>query len=76
LGYVLIFKKEEDFRRLDELEGYHPDRPYSENEYIRKKVEVCSIDEAPLGEVWAYEITTHVLKRCQGTLIPGGDWPV
>lgn len=76
LGYVLTFKKEEDFLRLDDLEGYHPDRSYSENEYVRKKVQSYSIVGAPLGKVWAYEITRHVMKRCQGTLIVDGNWPV
>ncbi|MFO8027172.1 MAG: gamma-glutamylcyclotransferase family protein [Opitutales bacterium] len=76
LGYVLAFEREEDFLRLDGLEGYHPDLPYSENEYIRKKVSAYSMEGDPLGEVWAYEITEHVMERCRGTLIVDGDWPV
>ena len=75
-GYVLSFKTAEDFLRLDELEGYAPDRPYTENEYIRHKVAAYSNDDEPLGEVWAYEITDHIMARCRATRIPAGKWPV
>jgi gamma-glutamylcyclotransferase (GGCT)/AIG2-like uncharacterized protein YtfP len=75
-GYLHTFETEEHFLRLDYLEGYDPARPYSKNEYIRKKVEAYSVEEAPLGEVWAYEITEHVMAECQPTLLPDGNWPV
>jgi len=75
-GHVLTFNTEKDFLRLDYLEGYEPGRAYSKNEYIRKRVPAYSTEGDPLGEVWAYEITQHVMERCQGTLIVDGDWPV
>lgn len=75
-GYIMNFKTEQDFLRLDDLEGYESGRSYSENEYIRKRIPVFSVKGEPLGEVWAYEITEDVLARCEGTPISGGDWPI
>ena len=75
-GHILTFKAEKDFLRLDYLEGYDPNRPYAANEYIRKIAPVYSRKGEPLGKAWAYEITEHVLERCQGTRIADGDWPV
>ncbi len=75
-GYVLHFRHEADFLRLDELEGYHPHRPYHENEYIRLKVAAFTPEGKSMGEVWAYEITEGMLEQLKGTRIPAGDWPV
>ncbi|PXA05337.1 hypothetical protein DDZ13_00285 [Coraliomargarita sinensis] len=75
-GHLLTFKTEEDFLRLDYLEGYDPDRPYSKNEYIRKRAQVYSTQGKPLGEVWIYEITDHMMEDCQATRIPSGNWKV
>jgi gamma-glutamylcyclotransferase (GGCT)/AIG2-like uncharacterized protein YtfP len=75
-GYLHTFTTEVDFRRLDDLEGYDPGRPYPENEYIRKKIQAYSADDEPVGQAWAYEITRHVLAACRGTRLPGGSWPV
>jgi gamma-glutamylcyclotransferase (GGCT)/AIG2-like uncharacterized protein YtfP len=74
-GYILNFKTAEDLARLDGLEGYHSERSYAENEYIRLKLPAYSVSGEPLGKVWAYEITKPMLHRCQGTLIPDGNWP-
>ena len=75
-GWVLRFTTTEDFLRLDQLEGYHPQGPDSENEYLRRKVAAFSMKGEPLGEVWAYEITEPVLTRCRGTRLPDGNWPL
>lgn len=75
-GHLLTFKTEEDFLRLDYLEGYKLDRPYSKNEYIRLKVPAYSTGGEPLGEVWAYEMTEATMERHKGTRIPDGNWPV
>ena len=75
-GYLLNFKSEADFLRLDVLEGYDPDRTYSDNEYIRIKTPCFTTDGEPLGEAWTYEMTEATMKRHQGTLIPAGNWPV
>lgn len=74
-GYILTFRTEEGFLRLDELEGYEPDRPYSENEYTRLKVPCYSPEGEPLGETWTYEMTAATMERHKGTLIEGGNWP-
>jgi gamma-glutamylcyclotransferase (GGCT)/AIG2-like uncharacterized protein YtfP len=75
-GYILTFRLKKDFLRLDYLEGYDANRPYSENEYIRLKVACFTDDGTDLGETWAYEITEPTLTRLKGTLITDGDWPV
>lgn len=75
-GCILSFKTEKDFLRLDYLEGYDPNRPYSKNEYIRLKVPGYRPDGEPLGEVWTYEMTDTTMARHKGTLIEDGNWPV
>ena len=75
-GCILTFKTEADFLRLDYLEGYEPDRPYSENEYIRLKAPCFTPEGEPLGEIWTYEMTDATMERCKGSLIPDGNWPV
>lgn len=75
-GYILSFKNESDFLKLDELEGYDPNQTYSLNQYIRLKTLAYSTNGDQLGEVWTYEITEHLLLRCQGTRILDGNWKV
>jgi len=75
-GYLLTFKSEKDFLRLDVLEGYEPERPHSENEYVRLKVPCFTLDGKELGEVWTYEMTNATMKHHKGTLISDGYWPV
>jgi len=75
-GYVLTFATESDFLRLDYLEGYDPNRPYSENEYIRLKVPCFTSSGEPLGKVWAYEVTEATLQRRGGSLLPEGEWRI
>jgi gamma-glutamylcyclotransferase (GGCT)/AIG2-like uncharacterized protein YtfP len=75
-GYLLEMATLADFRRLDELEGYVPDRPESENEYNRLRVPCFSPEGEALGKVWTYEITPAALQRCGGTRIESGHWPV
>jgi gamma-glutamylcyclotransferase (GGCT)/AIG2-like uncharacterized protein YtfP len=38
---VVFDLAEADLRRLDESEGYQPERPLSQNAYIRERREVC-----------------------------------
>lgn len=75
-GYLLRFRKETDFLRVDALEGYDPNRSYSLNEYIRLKAPAYSTDDLLLGRVWTYEITEQVFMRCQTTRIADGNWKV
>jgi gamma-glutamylcyclotransferase (GGCT)/AIG2-like uncharacterized protein YtfP len=75
-GYLLTFRSEADFLRLDILEGYKPRRPYSENEYIRLKVPCFTPSGESIGKVWAYEMTTSTMDRYEATRIPDGNWPI
>ena len=75
-GFILSFDNQFDFDRVDELEGFVSQRPKSQNEYNRLKVECFSSGGAPLGQVWAYEVTEHVLQHCKGTQLVDGNWPV
>lgn len=75
-GCILTFEAEADFLRLDYLEGYEPDRTYSENEYIRLKVSCFTPEGEAIGDIWTYEMTEATMERCKGTLIPDGNWPV
>jgi len=74
-GCILEFASEADFLRLDYLEGYEHGRPESENEYNRLKVDCYSPEGEPLGQVWAYEMTSTTMERCRGTRIADGNWP-
>lgn len=76
LGYVLTFRNEADFRRLDHLEGYAPDRPVESNEYLRLKRPCFTLEGEALGDVWAYEITGWMMHKLGATCMPGGNWPV
>ncbi len=75
-GCILSFKDEADLRRLDELEGYAEGRDQRENEYNRLRVPCFSPTGEPLGEVWVYEMTETTMRRCSGTRIEDGNWPV
>ncbi|MFP4157319.1 MAG: gamma-glutamylcyclotransferase [Opitutales bacterium] len=75
-GYCLTFRNEADFLQLDQLEGYAPDRPVEQNEYLRLKLPCADLSGAWLGEVWAYEITKWMLQKHNATRIPDGNWPV
>ena len=75
-GYLLTFESAADFARVDELEGYDPGRPDSENEYRRTQVDCYGPAGQALGQVWAYEISDAVLKRCQGSRLVDGNWPI
>lgn len=75
-GYILKFGKERDLDRLDYLEGFVPNRPESQNEYNRLKVNCFDQDGNELEEVWTYEITASTAARHEGTRIENGKWPV
>ncbi len=75
-GYVLEFKHEADFLRVDYLEGYVPGRAESENDYNRLRVPCFSSDGEARGEVWTYEMTVSTMAQHKGTLIASGNWAV
>jgi gamma-glutamylcyclotransferase (GGCT)/AIG2-like uncharacterized protein YtfP len=73
-GYLLTFADEVVLEHLDSLEGYHPQRPESENEYYRQAVAVTDTSGKSLGEAWAYFMTPEKVKQLQGVFIPSGEW--
>lgn len=75
-GTILTFKREEDFLRLDFLEGFEPERPVSENEYNRLKVACYAPSGQALGSFWAYEMTETTMLKLKGSRISSGIWPV
>jgi gamma-glutamylcyclotransferase (GGCT)/AIG2-like uncharacterized protein YtfP len=75
-GVVLEFKSVENFRAVDDLEGYKPGDPLHINEYERRKVSCFNPKAALLGAVWAYEVNPHFLNQCDARLLPDGEWPV
>ncbi|MGB0416294.1 MAG: gamma-glutamylcyclotransferase family protein [Coraliomargarita sp.] len=75
-GFILTFESQFDFDRVDDLEGYVPQRPESENEYNRLKTECFSPAGDSLGTVWTYEVTPAVLKQAGATRLIDGNWPV
>ena len=76
-GIILTFEREADFLELDVLEGYVPGRTSDANEYNRLRVQAFSPEEdAPLGEVWAYEITDSSMRLFRSSRILDGNWRV
>lgn len=75
-GYLLELKEPVHLDGLDYLEGYAPVRPESENEYKRVRVPCYDESGQPLGEVWAYEITSTAFAKHRPTRIEDGNWPV
>ena len=75
-GYLLELKDSVHLDGLDYLEGYAPNRPESENEYNRVRVPCYDEAGAPLGEVWAYEITATALAKHDTTYIEDGNWRI
>lgn len=75
-GYLLTYKNRADFNRVDELEGFEPDRPESDNEYNRVLVDCYTPTGHFLGRFWTYEVTRAVLGKVAATRIADGNWPV
>lgn len=62
---------EETLGRLDELEGFDPERP-AESEYLRIRVSVAGGEAGEVVESWTYEIAERVCVGCRR--IASGDW--
>ncbi|NET37544.1 MAG: gamma-glutamylcyclotransferase [Cyanothece sp. SIO1E1] len=73
-GYLLNFQNPAVLITLDLLEDYQPDRPAHKNEYERVQIPVFDRKRQPQGLAWAYLMQPDRIHRCQGTLIPGGNW--
>ncbi|NBB78770.1 MAG: gamma-glutamylcyclotransferase [Verrucomicrobia bacterium] len=75
-GCLLELKDPVHLDGLDYLEGYVPNRPESENEYNRVRVACYDENGQPLGDVWAYEMTTAAFAKHHPSRIEDGNWPV
>lgn len=73
-GFLLSFDNPDVLLLLDELEDYCPNRPPEQNEYLRVKVEVYSLNYQPLGKAWAYQMDLPQVQRLRGIFIPDGKW--
>lgn len=73
-GVLLIFTNPTILRNLDELEGYEPSRPATQNEYYRQEIEIYSLKKQSLGKAWAYLMTSEQVRRQRGVLLPDGWW--
>lgn len=73
-GYLLSLPDDTLLARVDDLEGFHPDRPQHANRYQRRSV-VCQTPQgAPLGRVYAYFMTPEQLQAEGAMPVPGGRW--
>lgn len=75
-GLCMQFGTAADLARLDELEGYQANRDARQNEYQRLSVDCFDLRDQFIGNAWVYEISPAVLKRCRGTRLWTGNWPV
>ena len=73
-GYLLSFKDVSILESLDELEGYHSDRPKSENLYNRQQIEVFNLTQSFLGLAWVYLMTSEQISLLDGITQPDGLW--
>lgn len=78
-GYRFTFSDPQEtvLEKLDQLEGFKPDRPANLNEYYRKMVSCYDVKGLKTDEaVWCYFMDPSVVKRLEGIPIPSGHWAV
>jgi gamma-glutamylcyclotransferase (GGCT)/AIG2-like uncharacterized protein YtfP len=73
-GYVLTFNDPTVLIELDELEGYDPSCPATENEYQRQEIDVFDRQQRPLGRAWVYMMLLARVQQSGGVWLPGGEW--
>lgn len=73
-GHCLIFDRLDVLDRLDELEGYMPERSPHENEYQRETIEVFTLDRQPIGIAWVYRMSSERAIALGGILHPFPFW--
>lgn len=72
-GVVLGFNDPTLLLDLDQLEGYHAERPEL-SEYERQLINIFNLEQEPLGTVWAYLMQVEKIKQLGGKLIHSGCW--
>ncbi|PSF37274.1 hypothetical protein C7H19_11190 [Aphanothece hegewaldii CCALA 016] len=73
-GILLTFSDKSVLEKLDELEDYHPLRSPHLNEYQRKQIQIFSLDDEFLGEVWGYVMTLEKIQQYRGKPVRSGCW--
>lgn len=73
-GSLLTFASAEILDRLDDLEGYDPQRSPLENEYERRTTEVFDSDRRSLGLAWSYWMTEAQVQQWRGVLCEDNVW--
>ena len=73
-GFLLHFSNANVLQSLDELEGYQPERPTTENEYQRRELLIFTPKRQPLGLAWGYLMDPSLVHRLKGTWLPSGQW--
>jgi len=73
-GVLLTLKNETALAGLDYLEGYAPNRPAAQNEYLRVEAECFRPDGASLGMVWTYQMREAKVREFGGIYLPEGVW--
>ncbi|MGC9505769.1 gamma-glutamylcyclotransferase family protein [Baaleninema sp.] len=75
-GVVLTLNHVNALEKLDELEGYKPHRPASQNEYNRYEIDVFDLHDASksLCTAWAYFMTRERVRSFGGIWLKTGKW--
>ncbi len=78
-GYLLKFVQPanvcvEILQGLDRLEGYSPELPDFENEYLRCELPVFDLAQRPLQRAWGYVMTEAGVRSQGGIYLPNGSW--
>ncbi len=79
-GYLLKFVQPanvcvEILQGLDRLEGYSPELPDFENEYLRCELPVFDLAQRPLQPAWGYVMSEAGVRSQGGIYLPDGSWP-
>ncbi len=73
-GYLLTFENDRILESLDELEDYQSDRPFSENLYMRQRIEVFNLEGISLGLAWVYLMNLEQVTKFEGIYLENGFW--
>jgi len=73
-GYLLHFQDSKLLNQLDQLEGYHPDSPLEDNQYLRQSIPVFRPTGEPLGDALAYLMSMGKIEQYGATELLNGSW--
>lgn len=73
-GILLTFPDDSVLADMDDLEGYDPDRPPSENLYQREWITLYTPSGNNLGEAWGYRMTFWRVQQLGGVFLSSGCW--